>query len=79
MSDAPTAATIRRRAAEAVRHVDQWGHRGLTDLSVDQIEALVIVAAFALPIIGVDVPDLEATNLDGGSAPETESKGERHG
>lgn len=53
MSDAPTAATIRQRAAEAVRHVDQWGHRGITDLSVEQIEALVIVTAFALPVIGV--------------------------
>lgn len=53
MSDAPSAETIRQRAAEAVRHVDQWGHRGITDLSVEQIEALVIVAAVALPVIGV--------------------------
>lgn len=53
MSDVQSAATIRQRAAEAVRHVDQWGHRGITDLSVEQIEALVIVAAFALPVIGV--------------------------
>lgn len=52
-ADAPSAATVRQRAAEAVRHVDQWGRRGITDLSVEQIEALVIVAAFALPVIGV--------------------------
>ena len=50
-ADAPSAATVRRLAAEAVRHVDQWGHRGITDLSVEQIEALVIVAAFALPVV----------------------------
>jgi len=53
MSDAPSAATVHRLAAEAVRHVDQWGHRGITDLSVEQIEALVIVVAVALPVIGV--------------------------
>lgn len=53
MSDAPSAATVRQRAAEAVRHVDQWGRRGITDLSVEQIEARVIVTAFALPVIGV--------------------------
>lgn len=53
MSDAPSAAAVRQRAAEAVCHVDQWGHRGITDLSVEQIEALVIVAAFALQMIGV--------------------------
>lgn len=52
-ADAPSAATVRQRAAEAVHHVDQWGHRGITDLSVEQIEALVIVAVFALPMIGV--------------------------
>lgn len=53
MSDAPSAATIIKRAVEAVRHVDQWGHRGITDLSVEQIDSLVIVAAFALQVIGV--------------------------
>lgn len=47
MSDAPTAATVRRLAAEAVRHVDQWGRRGITDLSVEQIEALDFLAEAA--------------------------------
>lgn len=79
MTDAPTAATVRRLAAEAVQHVDQWGHRGLTDLSVDQIEALVIVAAVALPVIDIDTPDLAATDLDGRCAPETAINGGRHG
>lgn len=52
-ADAPSAATVIKRAVEAVSHVDQWGRRGITDLSVEQIEALVIIAAFALPVIGV--------------------------
>lgn len=54
MNDAPPAVTVRQRAADAVIHVDQWGHRGITDLSVEQIEALVIVAAQALGMVGTE-------------------------
>ena len=41
----PDAATAVERAAAAVARIDTWGKRGLTDVSIQQIEAMAMVIA----------------------------------
>lgn len=41
----PDAATVLARAEAAVARIDTWGKRGLTDVSIEQIEAMAIVIA----------------------------------
>lgn len=41
----PDAATAIARAEAAVKRIDTWGKRGLTDVSIQEIEAMAMVIA----------------------------------
>lgn len=41
----PDAATAVARADSAVKRIDTWGKRGLTDVSIQEIEAMAMVIA----------------------------------
>ncbi len=43
---------IASRAGAALRRVDRWGLRGVTDLSLDEVEALALALAAAIDRLG---------------------------
>ncbi len=53
MAEPAPAATVIRRASRAVARVDREGLRGITLLSVEEIEAMAIMLA----ILGFPIPD----------------------